>query len=161
MEMKLFEPAQAFQFDAKIDYSTEGIVSKRVIDRPTGNVTLFAFDSNQRLSEQSAPFDALVQVMEGEAEIVIGGKSNMLSAGQAIIMPEGERRERMRRMRRVIRTHDIFWWVDSFMRAAIDRQLDDFPVLEEYIPEMEDCGGTAWPAIPADQFGPMPEMSER
>ncbi len=87
MEMKLFEPAQAFQFDAKIDYSTEGIVSKRVIDRPTGNVTLFAFDSNQRLSEHSAPFDALVQVMEGEAEIVIGGKSNMLSAGQAIIMP--------------------------------------------------------------------------
>jgi quercetin dioxygenase-like cupin family protein len=87
METKLFEPALAFQFDAKVEYSPEGIVSKRVIDRPAGNVTLFAFDLNQRLSEHSAPFDALVQIMEGEADIVIGGKSNRLHSGQSIIMP--------------------------------------------------------------------------
>ena len=80
---------------------------------------------------------------------------------QAITMPEDERHERMRRMRRVIRTHDIFWWVDSFMRAAIDRQLHDFPVLDDYIPELEDTGNDAWGGISPDQFGPVPEMSER
>lgn len=57
---------------------------------------------------------------------------------QAWIMPVVERRERMRRMRRAIRRHDIFWWVNAFVRAAIDRHLEDFPVLEEFIPEMMD-----------------------
>jgi trehalose 6-phosphate synthase len=54
---------------------------------------------------------------------------------QAWVMPGAERRERMRRMRRVIRSHDIFWWVNAFVRAAIDRRLEDFPVLDEFIPE--------------------------
>jgi trehalose 6-phosphate synthase/phosphatase len=53
----------------------------------------------------------------------------------AFRMASGERRYRMRRLRRNIRTQDIFWWVDSFMRAAIDKELRDFPVLEDYIPE--------------------------
>jgi alpha,alpha-trehalose-phosphate synthase [UDP-forming] len=53
----------------------------------------------------------------------------------AFRMPAGERRYRMRRLRRNVRTQDVFWWVDSFMRAAIDKELRDFPVLEEYIPE--------------------------
>lgn len=55
---------------------------------------------------------------------------------QAWNMPLAERRERMRRLRRVIRTHDIFWWVNAFVRAAVDRRLEDFPVQEEFIPEM-------------------------
>ena len=53
----------------------------------------------------------------------------------AFRMAAGERRYRMRRLRRNVRTQDVFWWVDSFMRAAIDKELRDFPVLEEYIPE--------------------------
>jgi trehalose 6-phosphate synthase len=53
----------------------------------------------------------------------------------AFRMPLGERRYRMRRLRRNVRTQDVFWWVDAFMRAAIDKELRDFPVLEEYIPE--------------------------
>ncbi len=53
----------------------------------------------------------------------------------AFRMASGERRYRMRRLRRSMRTQDVFWWVDSFMRAAIDKELRDFPVLEEYIPE--------------------------
>jgi trehalose 6-phosphate synthase/phosphatase len=53
----------------------------------------------------------------------------------AFHMPAGERRYRMRRLRRNVRAQNVFWWVDSFMKAAIDKQLRDFPVLEEYIPE--------------------------
>jgi len=53
-------------------------------------------------------------------------------------MSAGERRYRMRRLRKNIRSQDVFWWVDSFMRAAIDKELRDFPVLEEYIPEQHE-----------------------
>ncbi|NLG66698.1 MAG: trehalose-6-phosphate synthase [Actinobacteria bacterium] len=55
---------------------------------------------------------------------------------QAWVMPDDERRERMRRIRRNLRRNHIFWWVDSFVRAAVDRRLEDFPVQEEFIPEM-------------------------
>ncbi len=87
MEKSIFEPATIFRFRENVDYSAEGIVSKRVLDRPVGNVTLFAFDKGQRLSEHSAPFDAMVQVMEGEAEIIIDNKPFLLKSGDAIIMP--------------------------------------------------------------------------
>lgn len=87
METNLFETAQAFRFEARVDFSEGGIVSKRVIDRPTGNVSLFAFDKGQRLSEHSAPFDAMVQVVEGQAEIVIDGVPHNVKTGESIIMP--------------------------------------------------------------------------
>ncbi|MEJ5303255.1 MAG: cupin domain-containing protein [Bacteroidales bacterium] len=87
MEKKTFEAASIFEWNHCVDYSSDGIVSKRVIDRPTGNVSLFAFDEGQRLSEHSAPFDALVQVTEGEAQIIIGGVPYILQQGQCIIMP--------------------------------------------------------------------------
>jgi quercetin dioxygenase-like cupin family protein len=87
MEKSLFEPGTIFHFNEKVEYSNEGIVSKRVLDRPTGNVSLFAFDKHQRLSEHTAPFDAMVQVTDGQAEIIINGISHFLSEGQAIIMP--------------------------------------------------------------------------
>ena len=82
-----FEPGKQFIFSELIEYSLGGIVSKKVIQKETGNVTLFAFDKEQKLSEHTAPFDALVQVLEGEAEIVIGGNPNILEAGMSIIMP--------------------------------------------------------------------------
>jgi quercetin dioxygenase-like cupin family protein len=87
MEKSIFEPGTMFRFAEKVDYSADGIVSKRVIDRPVGNVTLFAFDKGQRLSEHSAPFDAMVQVIEGNAEIVIAGIPHDLQSGETIIMP--------------------------------------------------------------------------
>lgn len=89
MESNLFEPGKAFQFDAKVEYSSGGIVSKKVLQKETGNVTLFAFDLGQKLSEHTAPFDALVQVLDGEAEIIIGGNPNVLSANMSIVMPAG------------------------------------------------------------------------
>lgn len=82
-----FNHSEIFEFANRIEYSPDGIVSKRIIQKPTGNVSLFSFDKGQQLSEHTAPFDALIQVLEGQAEILINGKAYELSAGQAIIMP--------------------------------------------------------------------------
>ena len=80
-------PGTTFSFKDIIDYQSQGIVSKQIIKKATGNVTLFAFDQGENLSEHSAPFDALVQVLEGQGEIVINGEPHSVSAGEAIIMP--------------------------------------------------------------------------
>jgi quercetin dioxygenase-like cupin family protein len=87
MESKEFGHSAILKFDEKVEYSAEGIVSKRVVQKEKGNITLFAFDKDQQLSEHSAPFDALVQVLEGEAEIRIDGKSFILLGGESILMP--------------------------------------------------------------------------
>ena len=87
METEKIEHGTPFGFADSISYQADGIVSKRIIQKEKGNITLFAFDAGQKLSEHTAPFDALVQVMQGSAEIVIGGKPNQLTTGQSIIMP--------------------------------------------------------------------------
>ena len=89
MEKSIFEPGTKFRFTGSVEYSTDGIVSKRVIDRPVGTVTLFAFDKGQRLSTHSAPFDAMAEVIEGQAEIVIDNTPHQLEAGETIVMPAG------------------------------------------------------------------------
>jgi quercetin dioxygenase-like cupin family protein len=78
---------EVFDFTEKVSFSSNGIVSKRIIQKKTGNITLFAFDKTQELSEHSDPFDALVQVLEGNAQIIIGGKEFIVSSGESIIMP--------------------------------------------------------------------------
>lgn len=70
-----------------IDYQDSSIVSKEIIKRDKGTVTLFAFDKGQGLSEHTAPFDALVYVFDGKAEITIAGSPLCLKAGEIIIMP--------------------------------------------------------------------------
>ncbi len=70
-----------------IKYSPQSIVSKTLKENPAGTLTLFAFDAGQGLSEHSAPFDAIVQVIEGEGLFIIGGEEHRLDAGQLIIMP--------------------------------------------------------------------------
>jgi quercetin dioxygenase-like cupin family protein len=87
MSTTIFDHSQVMDFKEKVAYSDDGIVSKRVIQKEKGNISLFAFDKGQRLSEHTAPFDALVQVLEGRAGIVIAGQLYELTAGQAIIMP--------------------------------------------------------------------------
>ncbi|MDY0342861.1 MAG: cupin domain-containing protein [Lentimicrobium sp.] len=87
MNTNKFNTHKAFTFSNEINYSEGGIVSMRVLEQKTGNVSLFAFDKGQQLSEHTAPFDAMLQVMEGKAEIVIGGESNHMQAGETIIMP--------------------------------------------------------------------------
>jgi quercetin dioxygenase-like cupin family protein len=70
-----------------VDYQSDSVVSKEVIKKEKGTVTLFAFDKGQGLSEHTAPFDALVYVFDGKAEINIAGKQHNLKAGETIIMP--------------------------------------------------------------------------
>jgi quercetin dioxygenase-like cupin family protein len=79
--------AQTLRLVELVDYQSGSIVSRTLLDKPTGTVTLFAFDEGQRLSEHTAPFDAMVQVIDGEAEILISGKPHRLTAGEIIIMP--------------------------------------------------------------------------
>jgi len=87
MENIEFEKANIFDFNCIIEYSKGSIVSKIILKKGTGNITLFSFDKGQELSEHTAPFDALVQVIDGTTEIKIKGTSHSLKAGQSIIMP--------------------------------------------------------------------------
>lgn len=73
-----------------VGYQDGSIVSRVIVKSEAGNVTLFAFDAGQELSEHTAPFDALVQILDGEAGIVISGQTFHLVAGQAIILPANE-----------------------------------------------------------------------
>lgn len=70
-----------------IDYQEGSVVSRTIVDKATGTVTLFAFDKGQGLSEHTAPFDALVYNLDGEVEVNISGKTVMLKKGQIVIMP--------------------------------------------------------------------------
>jgi quercetin dioxygenase-like cupin family protein len=79
--------AEAIQLPAMVAYQDGAIVSRTLAQKNGGTVTLFAFDRGQALSEHSAPFDALVQVLEGEVELVIGGKKVPARAGQTVLMP--------------------------------------------------------------------------
>jgi quercetin dioxygenase-like cupin family protein len=72
-----------------VAYQTGSVVSRTIIDKKTGMVTLFSFDEGQGLSEHTAPFDALVCLLDGEAEISISGKPFRLRGGEMIIMPAG------------------------------------------------------------------------
>ena len=70
-----------------VQYAAGSIVSRTIVDKKTGTVTLFAFDKGQGLSEHSAPFDALVLILDGEAELVIGGRPVRARSGQMVTMP--------------------------------------------------------------------------
>jgi quercetin dioxygenase-like cupin family protein len=70
-----------------VDYQEDAIVSRTIIDRKAGTVTLFAFDEGQGLSEHTAPYDALVHLLEGEAEVTISGNAVQVREGEMIILP--------------------------------------------------------------------------
>jgi quercetin dioxygenase-like cupin family protein len=70
-----------------IEYSNDSIVSKTILDIPAGTITLFAFDKGQKLSEHTAPYNAVVQIIEGKARLTIGGKGITVPASHIIIMP--------------------------------------------------------------------------
>ncbi len=85
--MSNFEHSTKINFKTNIEYSANSIVSKRVLEKPTGNISLFAFDKGQHLSEHTAPFDAMVQLVEGQAKITIAGEAFSMGEGETIIMP--------------------------------------------------------------------------
>jgi quercetin dioxygenase-like cupin family protein len=73
--------------DALASYQKDSIVSTRIIQKDTGNITFFAFDEDQELSEHTAPFDALISVVDGSVKVKVGENWNSLKAGDAIILP--------------------------------------------------------------------------
>lgn len=73
-----------------VAYQEGSIVSRLLINKKAGSVTLFAFDTGQQLSEHTAPFDAFVHILEGEAKITISGKDHLLKQGECMIMPAHE-----------------------------------------------------------------------
>ena len=81
--------AEAHDLAALVDLLPDAVVSRTLVKRPTGNITLFAFDEGQGLSEHTAPFDAFVQMVTGTAELIIGGQPVMAKAGQVVVMPAG------------------------------------------------------------------------
>jgi quercetin dioxygenase-like cupin family protein len=78
---------QPFQYSELVHYQEGSIVSRTIINKKTGTITVFAFDKGQKLSEHTAPFDALVEVIDGSASIIIEGIEHPVTAGQQIIMP--------------------------------------------------------------------------
>ena len=82
--------SQVLKLAELVSYQEGSVVSRQITKADAGNVTLFAFDAGQELSEHTAPFDALAQILEGEVEIRISGKLYLLNAGEVIILPANE-----------------------------------------------------------------------
>lgn len=82
--------ADVFDYKKIIEYQSGAVVSRAIVDKVSGTVTVFAFDAGQKLSTHSAPFDALLQVTDGMGRICIGTKEYKLKTNEAIIMPAGE-----------------------------------------------------------------------
>ena len=88
--MKAILPTGPLSLKGLIDYQADSVVSKEVLRTPNGTVTLFAFAQDQGLSEHTAPFDVLVSLVEGEADITISGTTSTVQEGELIRMPAGE-----------------------------------------------------------------------
>lgn len=85
-----FKAAQVTPVNPLVDYQPGSIVSREIIKKTTGRVVLFAFDQDEGLSEHTSPYDALVQILEGEAEITIAGQPHRLRRGELILMPANQ-----------------------------------------------------------------------
>jgi len=81
---------KSFKIENLIDYQESAVVSREIIRKETGTVTIFAFDKGEGLSEHTAPFDAMVQIVDGTAEIIISGNRNIVKSGEMIIMPAND-----------------------------------------------------------------------
>ncbi len=84
-----FEKGKKFSYANSISYAENAVVSKQVLKKKTGNISLFAFDKGEGLSEHTTPYDAVASIVDGKAEISIDGVSNILEAGESITMPAG------------------------------------------------------------------------
>src|SRR3990172_120887 len=81
---------EGLMIDGMVSCQDGSVVSRTIINKPTGTITLFAFDAGQSLSEHTAPFDAMVQVLDGSAEIKIAGRPYIVKKGGMIVMPAGQ-----------------------------------------------------------------------
>lgn len=78
-----------FNYNEMIGYADKAVVSKHIVKKETGNISLFSFDKGEGLSEHTAPFDAVVSVVDGKAEVTIDGAPHLVLAGETIVMPAG------------------------------------------------------------------------
>ena len=90
MNENKFAPGQVKGLAELIAYQEGSIVSRMLLQKPNGSVTLFALAEGQSIAEHKTPYDAMVQVIEGEAEIVISGKKHMVKAGEVLVMPAND-----------------------------------------------------------------------
>ena len=81
------EPGKPTCLAERVQYADGSIVSRSLVQKPVGSLTLFAFDAGQALNEHTAPYDAYVQILDGEAELVIGGQSVNAKSGDTVLMP--------------------------------------------------------------------------
>ena len=84
------EPAQKHTLASLVSYQPGSVVSRTVTNRRAGTVTLFAFDEGESLSEHTAPYEALLHILEGEAEVTVSGEKSELKGGEAIVLPAGK-----------------------------------------------------------------------
>ena len=82
--------AQAVRMVDLIQYQEGAVVSRELVKKPAGNVTVFAFDAGEGLSDHTAPFDALVQILDGEAEIMIAHQVHRVLTGELMLLPAGQ-----------------------------------------------------------------------
>lgn len=87
MDQQAFKPAKVYNLKSSVSIAEDGIVSKQFLKNKGGNITFFAFDQGQGLSEHTAPFDAVVQLIEGTAEVSIDKKKYKVEEGEMILMP--------------------------------------------------------------------------
>lgn len=86
---KTFDKGIVLRFQDLIDISEGGVISKQVLKNDAGNITLFSFDQGEGLTEHTSPYDALVQVLDGEVDITLSGEKISVGEGEAIILPAG------------------------------------------------------------------------
>lgn len=86
-EIKTIERIEVSKIQNMLEYQSGGIVSKQIIKKPNGNLTLFGFDKGESLTEHTSPYEAVVNIIEGEMEIKIGGEPYAVKCGEIIIMP--------------------------------------------------------------------------
>ena len=85
-----WKPGRKAGLASMIEYHAGSVVSRTIINRKSGSLTLFAFDQGEGLSEHTAPYDALLQVLDGEAIVTVSGKMEVLKGGEAVILPAGK-----------------------------------------------------------------------
>lgn len=87
---KEISKSEVAKLSSLVKYQEGAIVSRQILTKNSGNVTVFAFDKEQKLSEHTAPFDALVYILDGEAKVLICGNAHSVKKGEMIIMPENK-----------------------------------------------------------------------
>ena len=107
-----YEKSKSFIIVEIIEYVPNSVVIKTIIKKTTGNVTVSSFDTGEALTEKTSPFDTFVQVIDGKAEIVINGNSNLLDTGQSIIIQA--------HARNVIKANERFKIISTVIKSGYD-----------------------------------------